>query len=452
MFNQKSAATDQALCIKSDVNQNEFFILENRRKQGWDRYAPGSGIMITHVTYDVERWWYNTTNNENIQLMTLMNADNSWTYYDEGTDLWPQKEKTEFTDNSTPAAKLNMTANGSITGNAGYLGKPVTGMVINPDGTASFWYMKYYNPVMQPADSAFINLTQFRADWTDQSLDEDVASYTLEVNTKPDVELLGTVDGLDYAGSYAYIDLPAPWGGAGVVGGNNAIYIVSGGNVTFTVPQGYDNATFTLKLTTVSHAYGIGNISVATPQTAEVEHYFNSGETYYWLVTASTGEYITITSNDASYSPDIALIEVYSGDATKGRLRATETGDDTYRLITGITDKFYTVKNLVAGGTYIYKVKALYIDGTESAWSNKQEVTLFENTLPFVRGDVNGDSNVNMDDLATLINYLVYGTTIINFHGAATCSSTDSEIVNMDDLTALINYLVYNQWPSIKAG
>jgi hypothetical protein len=31
---------------------------------------------------------------------------------------------------------------GNITGSAGYLGKPVTEMVINRDGTASFWFMK----------------------------------------------------------------------------------------------------------------------------------------------------------------------------------------------------------------------------------------------------------------------------------------------------------------------
>ena len=35
-----------------------------------------------------------------------------------------------------------MTSYGDITGNAGYLGKPVTEMVINRDGSASFWYMK----------------------------------------------------------------------------------------------------------------------------------------------------------------------------------------------------------------------------------------------------------------------------------------------------------------------
>ena len=106
VFNLKQQSTDKAVCITSDLNQNEFFILENRRKQGWDRYMPGEGIMITHVTYNADRWWANTPNNENIQLMYVVPADNTSSYYSESTDLWPQNGKTEFTDSSTPAAKL----------------------------------------------------------------------------------------------------------------------------------------------------------------------------------------------------------------------------------------------------------------------------------------------------------------------------------------------------------
>ncbi|MBO4804126.1 MAG: M6 family metalloprotease domain-containing protein, partial [Muribaculaceae bacterium] len=45
VFNQKQLSTDKALCIMSNLNSNEFFIVENRKKQGWDRYAPGEGIM-----------------------------------------------------------------------------------------------------------------------------------------------------------------------------------------------------------------------------------------------------------------------------------------------------------------------------------------------------------------------------------------------------------------------
>ena len=142
VWNQKSVITDKAVRIVSDVNRNEYFIIENRQHQGWDRFLPGQGIMVTHITYSASQWTYNKPNNEKIQLITLLPADNKLSKYSESGDLWPQGGKHSITDDSTPAARLNMEASGEITGIAGYLGKPVTEMVINRDGTASFWFMK----------------------------------------------------------------------------------------------------------------------------------------------------------------------------------------------------------------------------------------------------------------------------------------------------------------------
>ena len=70
------------------------------------------------------------------------------------------------------------------------------------------------------------------------------------------------------------------------------------GNITYTIPAGYENATFTLKITTSDTNDSKGNLTVATPQTSAVNHYFNIGETYAWVVTASAGEKITITTPD----------------------------------------------------------------------------------------------------------------------------------------------------------
>ena len=545
VFNQMNAATDKALCIVSDLNENEYFIVENRRKQGWDRYAPGEGIMITHVTYKQDRWKNNTPNNENIQLITLMAADNTWSYDNEDTDLWPQGNKREFTDSSIPAAILNMKSNGAITGTAGYLGKPVTEMVINQDGTASFWYMKdaavnptisvpsdnidfggvimnsskeltfnlvgqaltgdvtltlsdpagvfsvnptvvspidaanvmpitltftptaitHYNatltlssdgaedvvinitghgliegytPVMQPANENAINLTQFRADWTDATPEVNVASYTLEVALKPTVELLGSLVGKD--GSYTRIDPPAPWGGSNIWSGNNALFLAKGGSLTFTIPSGYSHGTFTVKITTVNRNYGLGNFTVATPQTPAVGHEFSAGETYSWLVTADSGECITITSTDANYSCDMSLVEVYSGDATAVAMRATEQGGATYRLITGITEPFYIVKDLQAEGTFMYKVKTVFTDDTESDWSNVEEVTLFENGHSYQPGDVNHDGKRNIADVTVLINILLGG----NGDGLCTiCADVNGDTkLSIEDVTELINILL----------
>lgn len=62
-----------------------------------------------------------------------------------------------------------------------------------------------------------------------------------------------------------------------------------------------------------------------------------------------------------------------------------------------------------------------------------------------VRGDVNGDSNVNISDVTALINYLLSGN-------AASVNPTGADVnrdgnVNISDVTSLINYLLSGTWP-----
>ncbi len=107
----------------------------------------------------------------------------------------------------------------------------------------------------------------------------------------------------------------------------------------------------------------------------------------------------------------------------------------TTRNVTGIKNKYYMIENLTAGATYSYKVKALYIDGTESAWSNTQTVTLLDN--PVLLGDVNKDGRLSIGDVTTLINMLLVGDEM-----------TPESDVNQDgrisigDVTELINLLL----------
>ena len=311
----------------------------------------------------------------------------------------------------------------------------------------------YADPVMLAADENYININKFRADWTDATPDANVASYTLEVNyvapepPAPVVELIGSLLGTDFTGSatgYYEVTLPAPWGGTNVRGGLNSIiyfrnnYQGSGtpGNITYTIPEGYENQTFTMKITTGSSSDGAGNLTVATRQTSAVGHDFTSGETYAWVVTATSGQQITITTTESNYSPDIAKIEVYSGDATAVTLRANETGDETQRTITGITNKYYDVTGLIDEGTYNYKVKAIYTNGTESNWSNIEEVTLFGNQT-WIKGDVNGDGEVDVRDITALIDVIMNSVT----DNPRADVSEDGEI-DVRDITALIDIIM----------
>ena len=282
--------------------------------------------------------------------------------------------------------------------------------------------------------------------------DDDNSAWNLRYrlySEEPEVELLSSVAGTDFTGSstgYYDITLPSPWGGTNVRGGLNSIIYFrnnynntgTAGNITYTIPAGYENATFTMKITTANTSDGSGNLAVGTPQTASVNHYFSANSTYAWVVTASAGEKITITTTDANYSPDIALLEVYAGNATT-MLNASETGDAEYRLITGITNKFYTVENLTAEGTFLYKVKALYLDGTESDWSNIEEVTLFENGHAFELGDVNHDNVVDINDVTDLIDNLLG----LNSSACSICADFNQDgVIDINDVTDLIDHLL----------
>ena len=72
-------------------------------------------------------------------------------------------------------------------------------------------------------------------------------------------------------------------------------------------------------------------------------------------------------------------------------------------------------------------------------------VTEIGYTYEKMRGDVNNNGFIEMDDLTALINYLLTGdTTGISMINAAACDG--NEDIAMDDLTALINYLLNSAW------
>ena len=287
---------------------------------------------------------------------------------------------------ATVTVTYNPSAAGTHTGSITIASSGATSKTVSLSGTATAAALTTYTPVMSAANSNYITSSSFRADWTDQTASANVTSYTLQVDKEgsstpsTEVTLLGTINGSNYTGSYKTITLSSPWGGTNVKGGNNAVYTSgSSGKITFTIPSGYSsNTTFSVQITTVTGTYGSGNITVKSTQTSALGHSFSKGETYTWTVTGKTGDVITIYSTDSSYSPDMSLIKVYAGNIN---LNASESGDATSRTITGITNKYYTVSNLTAGATYNYKVKALYTDGTSSAWSNVQSVTINEESV-----------------------------------------------------------------------
>ena len=223
---------------------------------------------------------------------------------------------------------------------------------------------------------------------------------------------------------------------------NGGVYL-EGGRIS--ISSGYSLYSNTLDLTgfdkiTVvvrgKNCYTWTNsaISVKTSVDSKYQEFAADYADYTFVLNCGSSERVEIYSE--TYYPEIQSIKIYAGEYEAPQLRATETGDDTWRTITGITDKFYTVNNLVAEGTFLYKVKAIYTDGTESAWSNTQMVTLFDNGG--ATGDVNGDGLVNIADVTEIIDLMINN----NGEYFANADVHGNGVINIADVTSLIDMLL----------
>ena len=167
--------------IVNDANKNEYYILENRKQEGWDKYLFGSGMLVIHVDYLKSAWDNNTINTtKNHPRYTLIPADNKLDVYGEVSssefvaslkgDVWPGTSgNTELTNTSIPAAKV-------YTG--GYMNKPITGIKYQDD-IISFDFMSAAFtdiPLVLPAIDVTNN--SFVANWATV---EDAVEYTVEL-------------------------------------------------------------------------------------------------------------------------------------------------------------------------------------------------------------------------------------------------------------------------------
>ena len=156
---------------------------------------------------------------------------------------------------------------------------------------------------------------------------------------------------------------------------------------------------------------------------------------YVPVMLPANEQYISGTSFRADWTDETPVAGVSSY-----RLQCDNVaGGESTHTYNDITGKFYTIENLTAGATYTYKVKAFYIDGTESDWSNIQQVTLIA-AHGFDPGDVNHDHNVSISDVTALIDYLLGSGDICTICGDV--NGDDS--ISIGDVTALIDMLLAN--------
>ncbi|MBR3480341.1 MAG: endonuclease [Prevotella sp.] len=153
--------------IYNKGNSNEYYLLENRQKTGWDTNLPGAGLLILHVDYDADVWSHNKPNDDPAhQRMTWIAADNeyqynltsngkkSYTRAGMANDPFPYGSVNSFGKNSKPAATLyNANSDGTY-----YLDSSITDITQNSDGTISFNFKgigNVYMPNLSPEGGRF---------------------------------------------------------------------------------------------------------------------------------------------------------------------------------------------------------------------------------------------------------------------------------------------------------
>lgn len=71
-------------------SDNEFYLMENRQRTGWDAHIPGHGMLLWHIDYDKSAWQSNTVNNDAAhQRIDLVEADGSSSNDSRSGDSYP---------------------------------------------------------------------------------------------------------------------------------------------------------------------------------------------------------------------------------------------------------------------------------------------------------------------------------------------------------------------------
>lgn len=306
-----------------------------------------------------------------------------------------------------------------------------------------------YRPVMLDVDEESVTATSFRADWSDATPAENVTSYTLEVKTKPDVTLITEADwsgvpqestnhasdaanylpeGWTFNGSKFYLD------GGFVSASKNSVFTADCGSLGYNI----------LSIIVKAKAYTPGSktkLTVATTEGSQTLTLADDVDSYLVVLDAGSDGLVTFTCGNY---PEIQGIKIYGGEITDIEPFAFRANEGEQYLIEGITPGMsYTMTGLQPATAYLYRVKALYVNGTESSWSNIKEVMLKEQG-GLILGDANGDGEVNISDVTMVIAYIVtLQADGINLDAA---DVNGDGVVNISDATALISFIVTGEW------
>ncbi len=397
------ASAKEAYIIYNDNNRNEYYLLQNTQKTGWDRYQFGHGLMVIHIDYNETAWTKNTVNNvASRQRCTIIPADNDLSE-NTGTelagDLFPGLNKTtQLTDTSKPAATL-YNAN---TDGAKLMHKPIT-EIAETNGLVSFLFMGG-----KLLDTPKLSTTTADSTATDEGHTLNVSweavdgaeSYSLELREVAQVSatrLLSerfdgirniTNDGLDLSTKLDTYLSTSGWTGSKLFHGwlNSVFHGIKLGS---SKASGYLQSplydapeTGTVSLYVEGEPYNQDALTLAVSivgadgQTLATQTLTSQGGVLVQATDVSTGYRIYLSSG--AKRAFVGLIALYDGEIDESTAAEDNAVLEAPRrasaqLIEGITGTSYVFSGLTAP-EYTLRIRAISADGS-SAWSDRLTIT-----------------------------------------------------------------------------
>ncbi|MBR7134108.1 MAG: M6 family metalloprotease domain-containing protein [Bacteroidaceae bacterium] len=396
--------------IVNDLNPDEYYVIENRQKESWDKYIQNSGMMITHVDYSENAWFNNTVNNDADHLrFTLIPADgellsyytaDNYDEYIEGLkgDVWPgTTNNTELTDYSTPAATV-------FTGS--YMSKPITN-ITNRNGVVTFSFMKGELEIPQTMSATEVGENSFVANW---NAVEDATAYkvTLEKvdeNSSGAKETLCAEDFINVASSGVLMFNPnsftavTGWTAKNLFTATGAVTVGmanKAGQITTPTMNAKNKVevSFRIKQYSANESNAVLSVYMLTPNGSKTKL------ADYPVTDAFVSHSVAIDAPESDFN-----IEFSTDNSASGMCRVilddilvtTEMDYIVEHVATIETeDTRYKFENLLAGMTYRYSVAAT--DGDKvTEYSEYQVVTMCVTGIEDVL--LQGDGNVAYYDL-----------------------------------------------------
>ena len=106
-----------AYIIRNSGHEDEYYLLENRYRKGWDAKLPSSGLLIVHMDFNKDVWSSNAVNTignyyddrgnryyNDHQRCTVVQADGNSNKYSIANDIYPYEDNNSLSASTTPAA------------------------------------------------------------------------------------------------------------------------------------------------------------------------------------------------------------------------------------------------------------------------------------------------------------------------------------------------------------